>query len=355
MQNVISVKNGGAPYEITIEKGIINYVGSAVRPLTKAKKVAVITDSNVAPLYLKTVVDSFKNAGFEVCSFSFLAGEASKTLDTVTKILEFLCLHSLNRGDLAVALGGGVVGDLVGFASAIYLRGIDFVQIPTTLLAQVDSSVGGKTGCDLSFGKNLCGAFHSPIAVLIDPAVLGTLPEKYLRDGFSEAIKSGAILVPMLFELFENSTPETIDLNEVIYQSILMKAGVVERDFTEKGERILLNFGHTLGHAIEKFENFCGMTHGEAVAVGMSLVTFASEKAGLTKKGSYERLTSCLKKYGLETNTDISLPALVEFSKNDKKSVSGGVKLVLIKEIGAAFYKEISFGDLLPFLADGVI
>ncbi len=355
MQKVISVKNGGKPYEITIKKGLITSVGNAVRPITKAKKAAIITDSNVAPLYLKTVIDSFKDAGFEVCSFSFLAGESSKTLDTVTKILEFLCLQRLTRGDIAVALGGGVTGDLVGFASAIYLRGIDFVQIPTTLLAQVDSSVGGKTGCDLAFGKNLCGAFHSPISVLIDPNVLSTLPEKYMRDGFSEAIKSGAILVPGLFELFEKATPETIDLNEVIYQSILMKAGVVERDFTEKGERILLNFGHTLGHAIEKFENFCGMTHGEAVAVGMSLVTLAGEKAGITEKGSYKRLTSCLKKYGLETDTDISLSSLVEISKNDKKSVNGGVKLVLIKEIGSAFYKEIGFDDLLPFLADGVI
>jgi 3-dehydroquinate synthase len=356
MSKTISVKTKGfAPYDIKIEKGILPFVGNMVRPLTKAKKVAIITDSVVAPLYLKTVIDSFKAADFEVYSFSFTAGEPSKTLDTVSKMLEFFCMHGLTRKDLAVALGGGVVGDLVGFASAIYLRGIDFVQVPTTLLAQVDSSVGGKTGCDLPFGKNLCGAFHNPLGVFIDPDTLKTLPDKFLRDGYSEAIKSGAILVPELFELFENSTPETLDIEKVIYLSVKMKAEVVENDFTEQGNRAFLNFGHTLGHAIEKYENFCGMTHGAAVAVGMCLITGSAQKAGLTEKGTLNRLANCLEKYGLDTGTDISVEDLVLLSKNDKKSLSEGIKLVLIEKIGSAFTKVVPWDKLLDFFKNGVL
>lgn len=354
MSKLIPVKPAGYPgYDIKIKKGVLPNVGQLTRPLTNAKRVAIVTDSNVAPLYLKAVIDSFKTAGFEVYSFSFTAGEPSKNLDTVSKILEFFCISRLTRTDIAVALGGGVVGDLTGFAAAIYLRGIDFVQIPTTLLAQVDSSVGGKTGCDLPAGKNLCGAFHNPIAVFIDPDTLKTLPEKYVCDGYSEAIKSGAILVPELFELFEKGIENSLD--EVIYLSAGMKAGVVERDFTEQGERIFLNFGHTLGHAIEKYENFNGMTHGQAVAVGMAIITRASERAGLTEKGTYNRLVSCLKAYGLPTDTEIPIKDLVGFCKSDKKSRGSSVKLVLIKNIGTAFVKELEWDKLLAFLRDGVL
>lgn len=354
MAKILTVRPAGQTgYDIKIENGILPSVGALSRPLTKAKRAAIVTDSNVAPLYLKTVIDSFKTAGFEVFSFSFTAGEPSKSLDTVSKILEFFCISRLTRTDIAVALGGGVVGDLTGFAAAIYLRGIDFVQIPTTLLAQVDSSVGGKTGCDLPAGKNLCGAFHNPIAVFIDPDTLKTLPEKYIRDGYSEAIKSGAILVPELFDLFEKGAQNRLD--DIIYLSAGMKAGVVERDFTEQGERIFLNFGHTLGHAIERYENFDGMTHGQAVAVGMALITKASEKAGLTEKGTYGRLVNCLTAYGLPTNTEIPIKDLVGFCKSDKKSRGSSVKLVLIKNIGDAFVKELEWDKLLSFLENGVL
>lgn len=356
MSDIISVNAKGYPhYSITIEKGILDNVGKMVAPLTKAKRVAVITDSVVAPLYLKRTLDSFKNAGFEVFSFEFEAGEPSKNLNTVSKMLEFFCRNNLTRKDIAVALGGGVVGDLAGFASAIYLRGIDFVQIPTTLLAQVDSSVGGKTGCDLPFGKNLCGAFHNPLAVYIDTDLLKTLPNKFMKDGFSEAIKSGAILVPELFSLFENSTPETVDLEKVVYLSAGMKAKVVENDFTEQGERIFLNFGHTLGHAIEKYQNFNGLTHGAAVAVGMCVITKASETGGISEKGLYNRLKNCLEKYGLETDTDIPLKELAVFCKNDKKSVGSSLKLVLVEDIGKTLVKEVAWDNLLPFLEKGEI
>ncbi len=352
MSSKITVACGGYPsYDITIQNGILNSVGEKVRPLTKAKRVAVITDSNVAPLYLKRVIESFKAADFEVCSFAFEAGEPSKTLETVNRIMECFAINRLTRSDIAVALGGGVVGDLTGFASAIYLRGIDFVQIPTSLLAQVDSSVGGKTGCDLPFGKNLCGAFHNPIAVFIDSETLKTLPESRMADGFAEAIKAGAIRLPRLFELFEKGIENEIE--QVILKSVQMKATVVENDFTEKGERTLLNFGHTLGHAIEKYEDFCGLSHGEAVAVGMAIITKASEMAGLTKKGSYERLVSCLEKYSLPTKTDIPLEKLCEIAISDKKSTGNSIKLVLISEIGKAFVKQINWNDLYNFIAKG--
>ncbi len=352
MASVISVnrdKNSG--YEIKIKNGILDKAGEEIRPLTKATRAAVVSDSNVAPLYMLRVINSLKSAGFEVCSFSFDAGEPSKNINTVTAILEFFCLNNLTRGDIAVALGGGVTGDLTGFAAAIYLRGIDFVQIPTSLLAQVDSSVGGKTGCDLPFGKNLCGAFHNPLTVLIDPETLKTLPQKYITDGLSEAIKSGAIKDPTLFEIFEKGIEDNFE--EIITKSIEMKAGVVERDFTEKGERTHLNFGHTLGHAIEKYENFAGHSHGEAVSIGMAVITSASEKAGLTKPGVAKRLIHCLKKYSLPTETEIPLDVLAKLSLNDKKSLGKSIKLVLIKDIGDTFVLELPWDKLHPFLSEG--
>lgn len=338
-------------YKITIKNNALSGIGKEVRPLTKAKRVAIITDSNVAPLYLKGVVESFKSADFEVSSFAFTAGEESKNLETVNRILECFASNRLTRNDLAVALGGGVVGDLTGFASAIYLRGIDFVQIPTSLLAQVDSSVGGKTGCDLPFGKNLCGAFHNPIAVFIDPKTLKTLPQNRIADGFAEIIKAGAIRIPELFAQLEEKSDENIE--DIILKSVQMKADIVERDFTEKGERTLLNFGHTFGHALEKYQNFCGLSHGEAVAVGMALITKASEKAGLTEKGTFKRLTDCLKKYSLPTDTKVSLEALCQIAMNDKKSSGDEINLVLISKIGESFTKKIPWNKLYSFIAEG--
>ncbi len=347
MDSVIRVKNPQGDYNIKIKAGVLDNLGNEIRPLTKALRAAVVTDSNVAPLYLKRALESLKAAGFQVYSFTFTAGEAYKNLETVTKMLEFFCLSKLTRGDIAVAIGGGVTGDMVGFASAIYLRGIDFVGIPTSLLSQVDSSVGGKTGCDLPFGKNLCGAFHSPLAVFIDPDTLKTLPEKYINDGLSEAIKAGAIKDNQLFCTFEKGIGDSF--LEIIYKSVLMKAGVVERDFTEKGERTLLNFGHTLGHAIEKYENFSGHSHGEAVSIGMCLITRASEALGKTKPGTAKRLEDCLKKYNLPTDTNIPLAKLIPICLGDKKSLGQSIKLVLIRDIGDAFTEEIPWSRLYSF------
>lgn len=352
MSTVISVKSGNLPpYDIKIESNILEKSGEMVKPLTKASRVCIITDSNVAPLYLLKVINSFKAAGFETHSFSYPAGEPSKNLDTVNKIMEAFCISKLTRSDLAVALGGGVCGDMTGFASAIYLRGIDFVQIPTSLLSQVDSSVGGKTGCDLPFGKNLCGAFHNPLAVLIDPEVLKTLPEHYITDGMAEAIKAGAIRLPQLFEIFEKGIEGSFE--QIITQSVQMKANIVERDFTEQGERTLLNFGHTLGHAIERYENYCGLSHGQAVSIGMNIITKASEKAGLTEKGTALRLERLLKKYNLPTKTDIELKTLCDLALSDKKSRGSSIKLVLIKKIGESITQEFKWNELYDFIKNG--
>lgn len=349
-KTVIPVKsNGEKAYDIIIKPSSLDEIGIITKSVSNAKRAAIVTDSNVAPLYLKRVRNSYIAAGFNVFTFSFTAGEPSKNLKTVTEILNFFCRSGLTRKDIAIALGGGVVGDLTGFAAAIYLRGIDFIQIPTTLLAQVDSSVGGKTGCDLPFGKNLCGAFHTPKAVLIDTEVLKTLDEKHMRDGYSEAIKSGVILVPELFEIFENGNAK-IRIDEIVELCVKMKAGVTERDFKENGERTLLNFGHTVGHAIEKYENFSGLTHGEAVSVGMMIITKASQKAGFTEKGTAERLENCLKKYSLPTKTDIPISELAPLCRNDKKSEDDDIKLVLPEKIGKAYVKKIPQIELRDFL-----
>ena len=242
--------NVGKGYDILIEKGIINHTVDYIKNVTKAKKICLISDTNVFPLYGETVENSLLGGGYEVYDYIYTAGEESKTTATVISMVEFMAQNEFTRNDLVVALGGGVCGDMAGFASAIYLRGIDFVQIPTSLLAQVDSSVGGKTAVDLPQGKNLCGAFHQPVLVLIDTDTLTTLTPHFYSDGMAEAIKTGCIKSESLFELIENNDSREI-IDEIVYRCVCIKAGVVERDEKEHGERALLNFGHTPGHAIE--------------------------------------------------------------------------------------------------------
>ena len=218
-------------------------------------------------------------------------------------IVEFLAENGLTREDMVVALGGGVCGDMAGFAAAIYLRGIKFVQIPTTLLSQVDSSVGGKTGVDLPQGKNLCGAFHQPALVLIDPDVLETLSPHFFSDGMGEVIKYGCIKSKVLFERIETENVKDF-IEDLIYDCVNIKRGVVERDEKEAGERALLNFGHTAGHAIEKLHNFTDISHGEAIGVGMVMISEAGERIGLTERGTTDRIRKVLEKYNMKTEVE---------------------------------------------------
>ena len=340
-------------YEILIDSGIVSSAGEYVRKVSSAKKVMIVSDTNVMPLYGKVVENSLKAAGFEVFSCVFSAGEHFKTLDTVSDMIKSFCEIQLTRSDIVVALGGGVTGDMAGFASAIYLRGIDFVQIPTTLLSQVDSSVGGKTGCDLSFGKNLVGAFHNPKLVLIDPETLRTLPDRYKKDGMGEVIKYGAIRSADLFaKLQKCSSFEEIE-EEVIYECVDIKRQIVENDFTEKGERMLLNFGHTLAHAIEKYVGFMGIAHGEAVGIGMLAITRASEKTGDTEKGSAEKIETLLKKFDLPTTFSAEISQLTAIMLHDKKRRGNTLNLVLLKSIGDSFVKACPADELNAFFSEG--
>ncbi len=340
--------NTSSPYDIFIGKGILSSCGEEIKKLSQAKKIAVISDSNVGKIYSAEVLSSLNKAGYETCYFEFKAGEENKTLATVSQMLTFLAQNGLTRKDLVVALGGGVCGDMAGFTASIYLRGIDFVQIPTSLLAQIDSSVGGKTGADLPAGKNLVGAFHQPILVLIDTDVLKTLPKEYFIDGMGEAIKYGAIKSKSLFERLEAQNPEDF-LEEMIYQCVDIKREVVENDEKEHGERALLNFGHTFGHSLEKYYNYKGISHGIAVGIGMAYICKVFENKGITKPGTYSRIENLLQKYGMPTHTDAPLDKIIEGMYYDKKRSGDGIKFVILKEIGDSTTYFIKNNEIKEF------
>ena len=345
--------SGATPYEILIDADVLCQSGKHIREVSGAKKALIISDSNVYPLYGEKVKASLEREGFEVGLFVFSAGEASKNLDTVSDMIRAMCENELSRNDIAVALGGGVTGDMAGFASAIYLRGIDFVQIPTTLLSQVDSSVGGKTGCDLSFGKNLIGAFHNPKLVLIDPETIKTLPARYKNDGIGEVIKYAFIKSEKLYNTLVSCDNFDDILTDVIFDCVDIKRQVVENDFTEKGERMLLNFGHTLGHAIEKYENFSGLAHGEAVGVGMLYITRASEKTGDSQKGTAEKIEKLLNKFSLPTFFSGEAEELINIMLYDKKRRGDKLNLVLVTKVGQSFVKAVPTAELKSFFAEG--
>ena len=338
------------PYSVLIEHGLLSRTGEQCLSLFPAgTRVMVISDSNVFPLYGETVMDSLRRAGYEVYSCVFPAGEQSKLLSTVETFYRALGENGFTRSDFIVALGGGVTGDMAGFAAATFLRGIDFVQIPTTLLAQVDSSVGGKTGVDLPFGKNLVGAFHQPRLVLIDPDTLSTLPPHFFADGMGEVIKYGCIRRPALFKyLMEEDARE--HLEEVIYECVDCKRQIVEADALDKGERMILNFGHTLGHALEKLHGFSGLSHGEAVGIGMVLISKAAERAGLTAPGASGKIVTLLERYHLPTETDRNMDELAKATALDKKSAGKNLRLILLHDIGDAYIYTLPQEELKGFL-----
>lgn len=340
--------NAGKGYDILIQKGILSSCGEYIKAVSSANKVVVISDTNVAPLYLDTVKASLVDNGYTVFDYIFPAGESSKTTATVISMVEFMAQNELTRGDLVVALGGGVTGDMAGFAAAIYLRGIDFVQIPTSLLAQVDSSVGGKTAVDLPQGKNLCGAFHQPIMVLVDTNTLDTLSPHFFSDGLSEAIKMGCIKSMSLFEKIEKYDAHDI-IDDIVYECDMLKAGVVERDEKEHGERAQLNFGHTVGHAIEKLHGFTTISHGEAVGIGMVMITRAEEQNGMLEAGTSDRIANVLKKYDLMIEDVNSLNDIISAMNADKKRTGTGINFTFIHSIGEGYNKKIKYEDIPSF------
>lgn len=319
------------------------------KSLSHDNKVAVITDSTVNDLYAPRVADALQNAGITPFSYAFPAGESSKKLATVEKIYEFLAKNGFSRTHTVIALGGGVVGDTVGFAAATFLRGIRSIQIPTTLLAQVDSSVGGKCGVDLSCGKNLVGAFNQPDCVLIDTSLLSTLPADIFTDGMGEVVKYGCILDENLFCDLETKPIQTI-LPDVITRCVSHKRDVVEQDEHDTGLRMLLNFGHTIGHAIETCGNYTTHPHGQCVSRGMVAAVRIGIKLGITPPETLPRLQALLAKYGLETDIPYPTQMLADVLAKDKKVLSGKLNFILLERIGKAIIHPIALNDLVELL-----
>lgn len=333
----------GREYDIYIENGMLDIAGAKIKEIINPCKAAIVTDSNVNPLYGERLADSLIKEGFSVCKIEIPAGEQSKCKEQLFKIYDKMLEFGITRTDVVIALGGGVVGDIAGYAASSLLRGIPYIQIPTTLLAQVDSSVGGKVAIDLPRGKNLVGAFYQPKMVIIDPKCLNTLTDRVLSDGMAEVIKYGAIRDAELFETLEkikNRTELIAKSEEIIYNCCRIKSQVVENDEFDTGERMILNFGHTFGHGIEKQYNYETYTHGEAVASGMVMACKFGEKIGLTDKNTTQRMTEILKNFNLPTEIPISSEELMNAVKVDKKGDGNMLNLILIEEIGKVCIKK---------------
>lgn len=343
-------------YNIEIERGILSQVGGKIKKLLpKAEKAAIITDSHVGPLYAEALQQSLERDGFTTTVLTFKAGEESKNLTTLGMLYDGLAEAGLTRSDLVVALGGGVTGDMGGLAAATFLRGIALAQIPTSLLATVDSSVGGKVAVDLSSGKNLVGAFYQPKAVFIDPDLLQTLPVRYLHDGLAEVIKYGCIRDRGLFETLEklqNDADLLAHAEEIIETCCAIKARIVEQDEFDTGERMLLNFGHTLGHAVEKAFHFSTYSHGESVGIGMALLTARSEALGLTAPGTADKIAGLLQKFQLPVAVQMGQEDFLKAIALDKKKCGSRLTLILLKEIGDSFLQKVGFDDLSAFLPE---
>lgn len=341
--------NASVQYDIMIEKGSLSKVGayaSSVFPC--GAKAAVISDDTVASLYLETVVHSFEAAGFSVVSFVFPHGEESKSADTLSDVYSFLVENQVTRSDFIVALGGGVVGDLAGYAAATYLRGIRFMQIPTTFLAAVDSSVGGKTAINIPAGKNLVGAFWQPSLVICDTETFATLPAVTFADGISETIKYGMISSTSLFERMERGNIHA-DIDDIIAECVSIKRDIVEQDERDNGLRMILNYGHTLGHAIEKVTHHA-VTHGQGVALGMVLIAKLGEKLGFHSSDLTQRLERCLASYGLPTQYNGSVAELADAVLKDKKRTGDTIRLIFVKNPGQAEIVPLPVEQFLQLL-----
>lgn len=333
------VNLGEDSYPIYIENHILDNAGTYISEVFHGKRIIIVSDDNVFPLYGEKILNQL-NEQYECHKIVLPHGEATKSFQSLPKIYSAMLQANISRSDLLIALGGGVIGDLAGFAAASYLRGIKFVQIPTSLLAQVDSSVGGKVAVDLPEGKNLVGAFYQPSLVLIDPTVLNSLNTRYIHDGMGEIIKYGCIWDADLFtKLSEFGSFEELkkDLEEIIARCVDIKRIVVEHDQFDTGERMLLNFGHTLAHTIEQYYNYGRESHGEAVAIGMYQITKLAESEGLTPVGTADQILKVLNIYGLPSACDVQMENLIGTIKLDKKNLNNKLNVILLHEIGKSY------------------
>jgi 3-dehydroquinate synthase len=347
----IPVSGGGfAPYEVVVGRGLLGGLGEAVAPLARGRT-AVVTDETVAALHGPAALASLEAAGVRARLLTVLPGEGSNSFAELERVLDRLAAFGLDRTDLVVALGGGVVGDLAGLAAALYMRGIDFVQVPTTLLAQVDSSVGGKTAIDTPRGKNLVGAFHQPRLVVADIDVLATLPERQLRSGWAEVLKHGLICDAAFFDWLAGegaagAAGDPVALERAVVRSVEIKSAIVGEDEKEAGRRALLNLGHTFGHALEAELDFdeTRLTHGEAVALGCALAFRFSAGHGLCAGAEAARVEGVIAAAGLPTRLaqagSFRADALVKRMTGDKKAEGGRLTLVLARGIGEAFVQK---------------
>lgn len=345
----VNVDLGQASYPIYIGEGIIDRLTDLLKQQKFSHRALIISDRHVGGLYGRKIQELVEHAGFQAELMLIEPGEDSKSMETAMRLYTQAIVQGLDRKSPVIALGGGVVGDLAGFIAATYLRGVPFIQIPTTLLSQVDSSVGGKVAVNHSLGKNLIGAFYQPQFVLIDTAMLGTLPDRELRAGLAEVIKYGVIADQDFFHFLDKNQAEIMAktpdaLIEIIRRSCRIKADIVAQDEREAGIRIVLNFGHTIGHAVEGSTGFDRYNHGEAVAIGMHGAMLLSYYLGLCSKESVETVNELLLRYDLPVNTpDCKVPELMEFIHRDKKSVGGKVHWVLAQGIG-----EVTVSDQVP-------
>ncbi|TLP64363.1 3-dehydroquinate synthase [Parasedimentitalea maritima] len=349
MEKTVHVDLGDRSYDVVIGPGLLEQVGERVTPFLTRQRVVVVSDENVAGLHLETLRTGFASAGIEMEILALPAGEATKGWPQFSRTVEWLLEQKVERGDIVVAFGGGVIGDLVGFAAAVLRRGVRFVQIPTSLLAQVDSSVGGKTGINAPQGKNLIGAFHQPSLVLADTNVLGSLTQRDFLAGYGEVVKYGMLGDAGFFQWLEQNGPalaagDMATRVEAVTRSVQMKADIVSRDETEQGDRALLNLGHTFCHALEAATGYSDrLLHGEGVAIGCALAFELSARMGLCSQEDPSRVRAHLKAMGMKTDLgDISgeLPdatTLVELMAQDKKVVAGRLNFILARGIGEAF------------------
>jgi len=341
-------------YEILIEDGLINSIGLEVSKVYHGEKIVIVTDENVDKHYGDIVEESLKCEGYNTLKIVLPPGEKSKSMESLMNLYDELLDFKINRGHLIIALGGGVIGDLTGFCASTLLRGIPFIQIPTSLLAQIDSSIGGKVAIDLPRGKNLVGSFYHPKAVYIDPQVLKTLNRRYVNDGLGEAIKYGLIKDKELYDTLKNMESYTKlfeSFEDIIYRCCDIKREIVEKDEKDTGERMILNFGHTIGHAIEKIHNFDKFSHGEAVSIGMYNIAAKCEENGICPNGTADSIKGTLIKYHLPYEVqDIKRESLIEIIGVDKKNVGKDINLILLKDIGEGFIKKVPRTEITKFI-----
>lgn len=340
--------NASSAYPVYIGGGLLEKAGELVAASACSRTCAVVTDTTVGPLYAAQVCRSLQDAGITVRFYAFPAGERNKNLGTYGAILEFLAENKLTRSDFLVALGGGVVGDMAGFAAATYQRGIDYIQMPTTLLAASDSSVGGKTAIDLAAGKNLAGAFHQPKMVICDTGTFRTLPPDAFADGMAETLKHG-LIADRDFYRFLMTGDVRGGMDEVVRRNVEIKAAVVGEDEKERGKRKLLNFGHTLGHAIEKCSGYT-VAHGRAVAVGMVLASRAAERLGYSPAGTLEQVVRANEMYRLPTECPYTAEQVYDAATGDKKRDGGSIDVVVLERVGQARTVRLDMEGLRTFV-----